>query len=89
MINRIAQIENEIKNSNVSRDAYEMWKDNEVTKRFFLGLELQLLEAREDYSAAGRDTIEKIAIATLGNAKFCETLEDVISWMPQELNLDD
>jgi hypothetical protein len=46
MINRTAQIEAELKNFNISRDAYELWKDNIVTQKFFLGLELQLLEAR-------------------------------------------
>jgi hypothetical protein len=89
MINRIAQIEAELKNYNISRDAYELWKDNIVTQRFFRGLELQLLEAREDYSAAGRDSIEKIALASVVNANFCETLEGVLSWIPQELSSDE
>ena len=89
MTNRIAQIEVELKNSNISRDAYELWMDNIVTKRFFLGLELQLLEKREDYSAAGRDSIEKIALDCVKNAEHCETLEAIIDWMPQELGSDE
>lgn len=89
MTNRIAQIEAELKNSNISRDAYELWKDNIVTKRFFLGLELQLLEAREDYSAAGRDSIEKIAIDCVKNTEHCETLEAILEWAPKELHADE
>lgn len=89
MINRLAQIENEIKNNNVSRDAYEMWKDNSVTKRFLLEIERDLLETRADYSASGRDSIEKIALSCVQNAEHCETLEAVIDWMPDELSSDE
>jgi len=76
-------------NSNISLDAYELWKQNDVTKRFFLELELQLLQERADTSSSGRDSIEKIAIDCIKSDIECETLEQVLEWKPHELQGDD
>lgn len=89
MNKRLAEIENELKNSNITKDAYELWKDNIVTKRFLLEMEKDLLEAQADASAAWRESIEKIALDCVKNAERCDTLDMVLEWKPDELELDD
>jgi hypothetical protein len=83
------EIENIIKNSNVTKDAFELWKLNDVTKRFFLEVELDLLETRADASPASRDTIENIALDSVRNAKHCEILEVILEWVPHEIKTSD
>jgi len=89
MSKRLAEIEGELKNSNITKDAYELWKENSVTRRFFLEMEQNLIKVQEDTTPAGRDSIEKIALSCVKNAEHCETLEMVLEWKPDELESDD
>jgi len=89
MSKRLAEIENELKNSNITKDAYELWKDNLVTRRFFLEIEEDLIETQADTSPAGRDSIEKIALDCVKNAEHCDTLEMILQWKPDELESGD
>lgn len=88
-MNRIEEIEELLKNANVSPDAFAEWLDHSVTKRMLLEVELQLLDARQDYSAAYGATCESIALASVKNAAICDTLETVLSWKPNELRIEE
>lgn len=89
MLYRIQEIEELLKNSNVTTEAFASWKNHPVTKRFMLELEYDLLSAREDKTAAGRDSLEKIALECVKNAQIQETLEELIAWIPNELKKDE
>ncbi len=85
MFNRLDDIEILLKNSAISPDAYQSWRENPVTQRFMLEAEQDLLVTQGDTSPALRDTAEKIALACVKNAERCETLMSVLEWKPEEL----
>ena len=80
-------LETAIKSLQISPDAYMMWKDNIVTKRFMLEAELELLDRRADVPHG--TTCEDIALAHVKNSSACEQLENVLMWKPQELQTDE
>jgi hypothetical protein len=88
MISRLEEIEDLLKNANVDPDAYALWKDHPVTKRFMLGLELELLSEREDLNLGG-NTCELIAIAAVKRMAKCDALEAALTWKPKELEIED
>lgn len=84
---RIEEIEQALKNSNVSPDAYAEWKDNSVTRRFLLEVEAQLLDTMSDASWAAHGTsCEQIALCSVKNAVAILELERVLEWIPREIN---
>lgn len=88
-MSRATDIELLIKNNSVSPDAYAEWLNHSVTRRILLEVELQLLDARQDYSAAYGLTCESIALASVKNAAMCDALEGFLSWKPHELHIDE
>lgn len=85
-MNRLDEIDEILKHSNIDADSYRMWKENAVTKRFMLEIEVDLLETRIQYPH--QVTIEEIAISAIKNGEHCETLESVLTWKPEELLID-
>lgn len=84
---RIEEIEQILKNSNVSPDAYAEWKDHSVTRRFLLEVEAQLLDTMSDTSLAAFGTsCEQIALHSVKNAVSIMELERVLEWIPREIN---
>jgi len=85
---RTEDIETAIKSLQISPDAYMMWKDNIVTKRFMLEAELELLSRQSDLNFT-LSSMETIAIQGIIRIASCERLEDVLMWKPQELQADE
>lgn len=83
---RINEIEALLTNSNIEPDQYAMWKENVVTKRLLLEIELELLETRQDYALG--NTVEGVAFKAIRNGQHCETLENVLAWKPNELEVE-
>ncbi len=85
---RAEELEIAIKNLQITPDAYAMWKDNIVTKRFLAEAELELLSMNSDTNLYGT-TIETIAINRLRISAVCIKLEEVVDWKPAELQIDE
>lgn len=68
------------------KDAYLIWKENEVTKAFMReiqkGLDDQLT------NKVWGDSIEKIGMNALIRKAKIEELEKVLEWKPEEVNDD-
>lgn len=68
------------------KDAYLIWKENEVTKAFMReiqkGLDDQLI------NKVWGDSIEKIGMNALIRKAKIEILEKVLEWKPEEVNDD-
>lgn len=66
------------------KDAYLIWKENEVTKAFMReiqkGLDDQLI------NKVWGDSIEKIGMNALIRKAKIEELEKVLEWKPEEVN---
>lgn len=86
MNDRTEELEIAIKATQISPDAFAMWKDNIVTKRFMFEAELELLDRRADVPHG--TTCEAIALDHVKNSSACERLEVVLMWKPQELQID-
>ena len=80
MNNRIKDVEDELKNIAIEPDAYALWKQNQVTRRFMLEIELDLLETQSKTIMSS--TIEQIAINEIKRSEHAETLEAVLDWNP-------
>jgi hypothetical protein len=76
-----------IKSLQITPDAYALWKENIVTKRFFAEAELELSSIRQ-YPMRG-NTCEQIALATVSNSSICDKLEEILKWKPMELQVDE
>jgi len=68
---------------NITKDDYEVWKDNHVTKQFMLEI-LEDLEILRNMRIVG-DHEQMIRLAHERNANML-TLGSIISWKPAELN---
>jgi len=80
MNKRINEIEDELKNMAVEPDAYALWKQNQVTRRLMLEIELDLLETQAQTVMSS--TIEQIAINEIKRSEHAETLEAILDWNP-------
>ena len=87
MNNRDEDLSIAIKNLQISPDAYMLWKDNIVTKRFMIEAELELMDRRADVPHG--TTCEAIALDHVKNRSACEGLENVLMWKPAELQTDE
>jgi hypothetical protein len=85
-MNRLDEIDDLLQNSNIDPDQFKMWSENVVTQRFMLEIERDLLATRQDYALG--DTVEGVAFKAIRNGEHCETLEAVLEWKPQELEVD-
>lgn len=85
-MSRLDDIEAELKHFNIDADQYRMWKENIVTKRFLLEIEEDLLRTQQLYTH--HSTVEEIALNAVRNGEHCETLESVLTWKPNELEIE-
>lgn len=81
-MNRIDELEYEIKSMAVDKDAFVRWKDNVITQRFFKEIELDLLETRQQAIGLQGLDCQRIALMTVQKEGHCEVLESVLSWNP-------
>jgi len=81
------QLEDQIKSLQVSPDAYMLWRDNIVTKRFMAEAMLELSDRRADVPLG--TTCEAIALAHVKNTSAAAVLETFIFWKPAELQTDE
>lgn len=79
---RDQQIEDELKNINVTKDSYELWLQNEVTRMFLLKMEQDYLENTERTILGAHQTIEQIAIGEIVRSANVTILESVLDWSP-------
>jgi len=80
MNKRIADIEEELKNIAVEPDAFALWKQNSVTRKFLLEVELGMLETQA--KTVIHSTIEQIAICEIKRSAHVEALKEFLSWNP-------
>lgn len=86
-MDKLEELESLVKSLQISPDAYTMWKENIVTRRFLAEAELELFDRRADVPYG--TTCESIALAHVKNYSACEQLESVLTWKPQELQVSD
>lgn len=77
---RLEQIENEQKNIPITKDMYEFWLQNDVTRMFLLDMEGLLIQAQSD--RAYGSTVEQIAITELKRSTTAATYELILEWNP-------
>lgn len=80
MNKRLDEIEEELKNIAVEPDAFAIWKQNIVTRRFLLEVEKDLIETQAQTVMSS--TIEQIAINEIKRSEHAETLEAILEWNP-------
>lgn len=80
MNKRLEQIENELKNIAITKDMYELWLQNDVTRVLMLEVEGLLIEAQSK-SAFGT-TVEQIAISEIRRSTEADTLKSLLEWNP-------
>ncbi len=80
MNKRLDEVEEELKNIAIEPDAYALWKQNIVTRRFLLEIEQDLLETQAQTVMSS--TIEQIAINEIKRSEHAETLEAILEWNP-------
>lgn len=77
---RLEQIENEQKNIAITKDMYELWLQNDVTRMFLLDVEGRLIDTQSQ-QAFGK-SVEQIGMAELIRSTQAKTLEQVLEWNP-------
>lgn len=77
---RDQQIVDELRNINVTKDAYELWLQNDVTRMFRLQMEQEYLEVTRQTTF--ESTIERIAMAEITRSANATALESVLNWSP-------
>lgn len=77
---RLEQIENELKSIAITKDMYELWKQNDVTRAFLLDLEGMLIDAQSQSTFGS--TIEAIAISEIRRASTVSAYQEVLEWNP-------
>lgn len=77
---RLEQIENEQKNIAITKDMYELWLRNDVTRMFLLDVEGRLIDTQSQH-AFGK-SVEQIGMAELIRSTQAKTLEQVLEWNP-------
>lgn len=80
MNKRLDEIEKELINISVTKDQFAIWKDNDVTRRFLLEIEKDLLETQAQTIISS--SIESIAINEIKRSEHAETLEEILDWNP-------
>lgn len=80
MESRDQQIEDEIKNISVTKDAYDLWLQNDVTRMFRLMMEREYLEVTQQTLIGS--TIEQIAINEITRSANATALQSVLEWTP-------
>jgi len=77
---RDQQITDELRNINVTKDAYELWLQNDVTRMFRLQMEQEYLDITRQTTR--ESTIERIAMAEITRSANATALESVLDWSP-------
>lgn len=79
-MNAIDKFADSLKNKpDITRDAYDMWRDNEVTRRFVADM-TEWLMGYYMLDVVGDDVLVKAA----KRSSAIEVLEEVIDWQPLE-----
>ncbi len=63
-------------------DAYDLWKDNQVTRAFFEHLKKEL-SSLEQQDRANARSIEEIAIDAIATQSQIDCIRSLISWRPE------
>lgn len=80
---RDQQIADELRNINVTKDAYELWLQNDVTRMFRLQLEQEYIEVtRSTIESTNSRTIEQIAISEITRSANAIALQKTLNWSP-------
>lgn len=82
MNKRLDDIEQELKNINVTKDMFDLWKQNDVTRMFLLDLEGLFLETQAQPSYG--QTIEQIAIQEIKRSTRADVIEEILEWNPTD-----
>lgn len=77
---RLEQIENEQKNIAITKDMYELWLQNDVTRMFLLDTEGLLIGAQSSITHSSE--IEKIAVHEIRRSTEAYVLERILEWNP-------
>lgn len=77
---RDQQIADELRNINVTKDAYELWLQNDVTRMFRLQMEQEYLDVTRQVTC--ESTIERIAMYEIARSANATALESVLDWSP-------
>lgn len=77
---RDQQIADELRNINITKDAYELWLQNDVTRMFRLQMEQEYLDVTRQ--TIFETTIERIAMAEITRSANATALESVLDWSP-------
>lgn len=77
---RLEQIENELKSIAITKDMYEVWKQNDVTRAFLLDLEGMLIDSQSQSTFGS--TVEAIAISEIRRASTVSAFQEVLEWNP-------
>lgn len=81
------EVEREIQERlQVSKEAYEAWRENVVTQRLMAEMELNILEERPGIIG---QSVDEVAINAATSAQFVRSSESILEWKPQELLSDD
>lgn len=80
MNSRDQQIADELRNISVTKDAYELWLQNDVTRMFLLEAEKEFLSTAIQPCTLG--SIEQIAISEIKRSSECSIWEQVLDWSP-------
>lgn len=80
---RDQQIADELKNINVTKESFELWLQNDVTRMFRLQLEQEYLEVtQETIESKNSRTIEQIAIGEITRSANAIALQKTLDWSP-------
>lgn len=80
---RDQQIADELKNISVTKDSYELWLQNDVTRMFRLQLEQEYIEVtKSTIESTNSRTIEQIAISEITRSANAIALQKTLDWSP-------
>lgn len=77
---RLEQIENEQNNIVITKDMYELWLQNDVTRIFLLDIEGLLIQVQSD--RAYGSTVEQIALTEIKRSTTADAYERILEWNP-------
>lgn len=72
--------------SNITKDDYEIWLNNDVTKRFLSEMQSDLDDCRKERIVGDHEQMIRMAHE---RNEAMEIFENVLSWKPAELLKDD
>lgn len=80
MVDPVQLIDDELKNINVTKDSFEVWLQNDVTRMFRLMIQKEYLEVTQQTLIGS--TIEQIAMNEIERSANATALQNVLEWTP-------